>query len=203
MFFSFFCFLGFTSPVWAQEPADSAFPETQATEVVPVHVEMVSTGTTSDDLRSNLQLEKIWERGFDMQFNVGASSMDLSTHEVFGYDLGLKLGYRWKYGGIYFNFNYDMLFYPDSGVGHSFTIDGRGIFYVPLTENMELALGVGFGTSHFTVSIPLSAGLNWHLDHLTLGFEVNYLPVMEFIECGSGIEFIHDLKLHFVIGYTY
>lgn len=203
LFFSLFCFLSFTGTVWAQDPAESANTEVQATEVLPTHVEMVSVETASEDLHPNLQLEKIWESGFDMQFNIGASAMDLQSHDLFGFDLGIKLGYRWKYGGIYFNFNDDLVFNDERGFGNNFTIDLRGIFYVPLKDNMELALGVGFGISQFTMAIPLSAGLNWHFDHLTLGFEINYLPAMHFVECGSGISFIHDLKLHFVLGYTY
>lgn len=162
---------------------------------------------SSEDLSNSSMLEKSWQRGGDLRVNLtGFIFVSNNIAEVSGGNFGFDLGYRWKHFGLYFHFDFSL--YPPSSceeaIGFWFTLGARGLFYVPLMDNMELVLGIGIydGMIEF-IELPLSAGLSWHLGNMILGFDLVYQPKFNPAGYSDELEYFHELRATFVIGYTF
>ena len=160
-------------------------------------------GDLNDDM-----LEKAWQQGFDLRFHLAPSFMIYSVdHEYYhdtalflGLEGGIEWGYRWKYGGIYLfaSMSYTRLV-GDGDVpsedcpAWDVLITGR--FFVPISTKLEAVFGCGLGWSD-GISFSLTAGLNWHWDHMLMGVELVY-------QGAFFVEQKNEIRPTFVIGYTF
>ena len=150
-------------------------------------------------------LEKSWQHGFDMKFSIGTDLVlsDYLEGIPLGGAFGMDLGYRWKYAGIYFHFNFGLWpsTYCEELVGFSVSLGAKGIFYIPLTETLEMTFGFGLlNTNLLSFGFPLSVGMNWHIGNTTIGLDFTYQPsIYDYYE----FDWLHELRLNFVVGYTF
>ncbi|MBO5754069.1 MAG: hypothetical protein J6S69_10360 [Proteobacteria bacterium] len=154
--------------------------------------------TMQGEALENAGEEKSWQRGFDMRFNFGALLLFADKNIDGGFGLRLDLGYRWKYVGIYAECN---VLYTLGMMALLYGWGVRGLFYIPLRENLEFVLGLGVTQQGLMgLDIPVSAGLNWHLGDMVLGLDLIYDPVMWPDE---PYDTFHNISLNLAIGYTF
>lgn len=84
----------------------------------------------------------------------------------------------------------------------------RTLFFVPMTENLELVLGLGLAIEVFGawIPVPLSVGLAWHLGNMSIGFDLIYEPFIPLIydsDWDYEDGFVHDFRMGISIGYTF
>ncbi len=198
-----------------------------ASHVWAQNVETADASSVTEQAMENMIMIKSWQQGFDVRLNIGPGFGSTKNFYVccgtcdpleymIGFHGDFEIGYRWKYGGIYLKngiFAYRTLIdYPegiedDTGVGATNELYAYGRGFIPVTENVEITLGIGLGMQYLgdnrgLLSLPISAGGIWHVDAFYLGGELRYTYSMYPYEW-SEWNHSQDVYLTFMLGYTF
>ena len=182
------------------------------------NMETSNASSVTEQAMENMSMIKSWQQGFDARLNIGLGfgstkeieeCMNRSGEYMIGFHGDFEIGYRWKYGGIYFKQGIFAYTEPNAETNNGATLEtiayGRG--FIPITETAEITLGLGLGIQYFGdergfIILPVSIGGIWHFNDFYLGTELRYTYAMDDIEYYEP-RHSQDVYFTFMLGYTF